>query len=113
MKISTIVDKIRLEKKEFVTSDELEKYCKAFKIDHRAAIHYLTKMRYLVRIFRGIFYVRTLKEFKLGMTTRYNHLTSCHGTRGEGSNELVLWPAYCVEVEQYDARALCHRRGDQ
>ncbi len=75
MKISTIVDKIRLEKKEFVTSDELEKYCKAFKIDHRAAIHYLTKMRYLVRIFRGIFYVRTLKEFKLGMTTRYNHLT--------------------------------------
>lgn len=74
MKISTIVDKLRLEKKEFVTSEELKEYCKVFKIDHKSAIHYLTKMRYLVRIFRGIFYVKTLEEFKLGTTKKYNHL---------------------------------------
>jgi len=74
MKISTIADKLRLEKKEFVTSEELKGYCKAFKIDHRSAIHYLTKMKYLVRIFRGVFYVRTLEEFKLGTTSKYNHL---------------------------------------
>ena len=74
MKTSIIVDKMRLEKKEFVTSEELEEYCKAFKIDHKSAIHYLTKMKYLVRIFRGIFYVRTLEEFKLGATSKYNYL---------------------------------------
>lgn len=74
MKISTIVDKLRLEKKEFVTSEELKEYCKVFKIDHKSAIHYLTKMKYLVRIFRGIFYVKTLEEFKLGTTSKYNHL---------------------------------------
>lgn len=74
MKISTIADKLRLEKKEFVTSDELTEYCKVFDIDHKSAIHYLIKMKYLVRIFRGIFYVKTLEEFKLGITSKYNPL---------------------------------------
>lgn len=73
MKISAIIDNLRLEKKEFVTTDELKKYCKVLKIDHKSAIHYLTKMKYLIRIFRGIFYVKTLEEFKLGVIKKYNH----------------------------------------
>ncbi len=74
MRISIIIDKLRLEKKEFVTSEEIGEYCRAFKIDYKSAMHYLTKMRYLIRIFRGIFYVTTLEEFKLGVVRRYNYL---------------------------------------
>lgn len=60
IKISTIADKLMLEKREFVTSEELKEYCRAFKIDHRSAVHCLTKTKYLARAFRGVFYVKAL-----------------------------------------------------
>ncbi len=73
MRKSLLVEKLWMENKEFVTSKELKEYCKALKLDYTGVVHYLSKRKYLVRIFRGIFYVKSLEEFKLGRS-KYNHL---------------------------------------
>ncbi len=62
-----------MENKEFVKSEELKQYCRSMKMDYTLVIRYLASRRYLVRIFRGIFYVRSLEELKLGRS-KYNHL---------------------------------------
>jgi hypothetical protein len=73
MKMSILVEKLWMEKKEFVSSKEMKEYCKALKMNHESVIHYFIKRKHLVRIFRGIFYVKSLEEFKLGKS-KYNHL---------------------------------------
>ncbi|MGI0012081.1 MAG: type IV toxin-antitoxin system AbiEi family antitoxin domain-containing protein [Nitrososphaera sp.] len=72
--MSILVEKLWIENKEFVTSEELKEYCKSMKMDYILVIRYLVSRKpYLVRIFRGIFYVKSLEEFKLGKS-KYNHL---------------------------------------
>lgn len=73
MRMSILVEKLWMENKEFVTNKELKEYCKALKLNYSSVIHYLLKRKYLVRIFKGIFYVKSLEEFKLGRS-KYNHL---------------------------------------
>ncbi|MGH9991736.1 MAG: type IV toxin-antitoxin system AbiEi family antitoxin domain-containing protein [Nitrososphaera sp.] len=74
MRMSILVEKLWIENKEFVTSEELKEYCKSMKMDYILVIRYLVSRKpYLVRIFRGIFYVKSLEEFKLGKS-KYNHL---------------------------------------
>lgn len=74
MRMSILVDKLRIEKKEFVTAKELKEYCKSMKMDYDLVIRYfVSRKKYLVRIFRGIFYVKSLEEFKLGKS-KYSHL---------------------------------------
>src|SRR5690606_16844538 len=73
MKMSLLAEKLWIENKEFVTSEELKKYCKSMKMDYSLVVRYLSSRKYLVRIFRGIFYVRSLEELKLGRS-KYNHL---------------------------------------
>lgn len=73
MKMSILVEKLWLENKEFVSAETLREYCKPLGLDHESTIHYLSKRKHLVRIFNGIFYVRSLEEFKLGKS-KYNHL---------------------------------------
>jgi predicted transcriptional regulator of viral defense system len=62
-----------MEGKEFVTSAELRRYCKSMKLNYEIAIRHLLPRGYLTRIFRGIFYVKSLEEVKLGKT-KYSHL---------------------------------------
>ena len=62
-----------MDKKEFVTAEELERYCKSLRMDYTAVVSYFVKRKYFVRILRGIFYVKSLEESKLGRS-RYNHL---------------------------------------
>ncbi len=62
-----------MDKKEFVTSPELRAYCRSFKLDYATVALYLTRRGNMVRVFRGVFYVKSLEEFKLG-SSRYNHL---------------------------------------
>jgi predicted transcriptional regulator of viral defense system len=62
-----------MDKKEFVTAEELERYCKSLRMDYTAVVSYFVKRKYFVRILRGIFYVKSLEEAKLGRS-RYNHL---------------------------------------
>ncbi len=68
-----LIKKLHLGREEFVTSETIKKYCKPLKLDHKSAIKYLLKGGYLLRIFRGIFYIRTFDEIKLGKS-KYSHL---------------------------------------
>ncbi len=73
MRMSVLLKKLRIENKEFVTSKELEVYCKSMKLDYTSVIRYFIARGYLTRIFRGIFYVKSLDELKLGRS-KYSHL---------------------------------------
>ncbi len=73
MRMSVLLKKLRIENKEFVTSKELELYCKSMKLDYTTVIRYFIAQGYLTRIFRGIFYVKSLDELKLGRS-KYSHL---------------------------------------
>jgi predicted transcriptional regulator of viral defense system len=73
MKESILLKKLRMDNKAFVTSTELRNYCKEMKIDYKSAIGHFVSRGHLTRIFKGIFYVKSLDEIKLGKT-KYNHL---------------------------------------
>ena len=73
MKTSLLLKKLRMEEKEFVTSKELKRYCKSMKLSYEMVIRYFASRGHLVRIFRGIFYIKSLDEAKLGKT-KYSHL---------------------------------------
>jgi len=88
MTIKLLVKKLHLEGKEFVTSGDIEGTCKPLGLDHRNAIRYLLKERYLVRIFRGIFYVRAFDEIALGRS-KYSHLELV--SRGLGLKGVKNW----------------------
>src|SRR4030065_2139249 len=73
MRMGVLLKKLRIEKKEFITSKELELYCKSMKLNYTTVIRYFIAQGYLTRIFRGIFYVKTLDEMKLGRG-KYSYL---------------------------------------
>jgi predicted transcriptional regulator of viral defense system len=73
MTMSVLRRKLWIDKKEFVTAEELKIYCKTMKLNYEMVVRYFGMRGYLVRIFRGIFYVKSLEEAKLGRS-RYNHL---------------------------------------
>jgi predicted transcriptional regulator of viral defense system len=73
MTMTTLLRKLRIENKGFITSKELESYCKSMKLDYATVVRYFAGRGYLVRIFRGIFYVKSVEEFELGRS-RYSHL---------------------------------------
>lgn len=68
-----MLKRIQLEGNDFITRAKLLSYCKDYKIDYDDAIAYYLRKEYFLRIFRGIFYVKTPEELKLGRQ-RYNHL---------------------------------------
>ena len=73
MKMSMLLRKLRMEGKEFVTASELKASCRSMKLDYATVIRYFSSRGYIVRVFRGIFYVKSVEEFELGRT-KYNHL---------------------------------------
>jgi len=73
MPMSHLLRKLWMDKKEFVTVSELKAYCKLFKLDYPTVVSYFVKRKYFIRIFRGIFYVKSLEEAKLSKT-KYSHL---------------------------------------
>ncbi len=74
MKSMLLLKKLRLENKEFFASDEIRAICASMGLDYDLAIRYLLARGYMIRIFRGIFYVKTADETELGKV-RYNPLT--------------------------------------
>lgn len=72
MRMNPVLKKLYLEKQEFVTADLLRTYCKSFNVDYDSTIRNLSYRGHLVRIFRGVFYVRNLEEHNLGKT-KYSH----------------------------------------
>ena len=73
MRLNPVLKKLYLENREFVKSDELKKYCKKFNIDYNITVKNLVFRGNLIRIFKGIFYVKDLEEIKLGRT-KYPYL---------------------------------------
>ena len=73
MTMKLLIKKLHLEAMEFVTSEIIKTYCMPLKLDHKKAIQYLLKKGYLMRIFKGVYYIRTFDEIKLGRS-KYNHL---------------------------------------
>ena len=66
-KSNFLLKKLKIDKKEYVTSEELKHYCKSMGLNYEITIRHLVTRGYLTRIFKGIFYVKTLDEVKLGM----------------------------------------------
>ncbi|MEA2075840.1 MAG: hypothetical protein U9O85_08975 [Euryarchaeota archaeon] len=53
-----------IEKRKFVKSEELKALCKELNKDYTRTINYFLARKYLIRIFKGIFYVRSIEEIK-------------------------------------------------
>lgn len=64
MSYKLLVEKLEIEKKKIITREELKRYCKTLKMPYGAVIGYLLSNEYLIRILRGIFYVKSIEERK-------------------------------------------------
>ncbi len=73
IKSSILLKRIRIENKEFITAEELKRYCKLMSLNYEKTVRYFISRGYLTRIFKGIFYVKPLEEIKLGRP-KYNNL---------------------------------------
>ena len=68
-----LLRKLRLERASFISAEDLKRYCVSLGADYDSSVNYLIARKHLVRIFKGIFYLRSLDEIELG-SSRYNHL---------------------------------------
>ena len=73
MKSTLLLKKFYIEGKEFVKSDEIKEYCELLNLNYENVIRYFILRGYLLRIFKGIFYVKNLEEIKFG-SNKYSHL---------------------------------------
>ncbi len=69
-----LLKKLRLDKKEFISSTELKKYCKTLALDYDSGVKNLLRRKYLVRLFKGLFYLKTAEEAEFDFGSRYNYL---------------------------------------
>jgi hypothetical protein len=72
-KSNLLLKKLAIDKKEFITSEELKRYCKAMGLSYEITIRHLVSRGHVVRIFKSIFYIKTPEETKFNKT-KYNHL---------------------------------------
>lgn len=70
---SLFLRKLRIDHKEFVTESELKTYCRSFKLEYSYITRYLMRKGVLIRIFRGIFYLKSTMEIETGVQ-QYSHL---------------------------------------
>lgn len=73
MSRNLLLRKLRIDRVEFIGSKELKRYCNSVNADYEKSVRYLLSRKYMTRIFRGVFYVRSMEERESG-TTSYNHL---------------------------------------
>ena len=66
MPMSLVLRRLHIERKKFVTSEELKAYCRIARVKYDTLIRYFETKKYLIRIFRGIFYVKSAEEIELG-----------------------------------------------
>jgi predicted transcriptional regulator of viral defense system len=72
-KSNLLLKKLAIDKKEFATSEELKRYCKAMDLSYEITIRHLVSRGHLIRIFKGIFYIKTPEETKFNKS-KYSHL---------------------------------------
>ena len=66
MTLKLIVEKLARSNKKLILSEEIKDYCKKLSLNYLPTIKYLIRNKYLARIFRGIFYIYSIEERKLG-----------------------------------------------
>ena len=66
MTLKLIVEKLARANKKFILSNEIKDYCRKLSLDYLPTIKYLLRNKYLARLFRGIFYIYSIEERKLG-----------------------------------------------
>ena len=66
MKTSLIWKRLLIEEKKIVTSGEIKSLAHELGKDEERSLYYLQEEGYIVRIFRGIFYVKTIEEREQG-----------------------------------------------
>ena len=66
MTLKLIVEKLARDNKKFILAEEIKDYCRKLSLNYLTTIKYLIRNKYLARIFRGIFYVYSIEERKLG-----------------------------------------------
>jgi len=71
MKSSIIWDKLILEEKEIALSSEIKDLCAKIGKNYETTLRYLLSRGYFVRIFKGVFYVKTLDEMRFNKL-KYN-----------------------------------------
>ena len=65
MTLRLLVKKLYLNKNKFILASELKNYCKMLNLDYYITIGYLLSNNYLIRLLRGIFYIKSIEERKL------------------------------------------------
>ncbi|KAF6245472.1 hypothetical protein [Nitrosopumilus sp. b2] len=73
MESTILLKKFKMENKDFITAEELEKHCTKHGFEYENLVRYYERRGYFVRIFKGIFHIRTPEEIKEGYL-RYTHL---------------------------------------
>jgi predicted transcriptional regulator of viral defense system len=73
VKSSFLLKKLSLDKKEFIISEELKRYCNSMGLNYEITIRHLVSRGHLIRIFKGIFYVKSSDEVKFGKS-KYSNL---------------------------------------
>ncbi len=73
MSSSLILKKFHLTDKEFITSNEIKFECSSLNLNYENVIRYFLRQKYIIRIFKGIFYVNSLEEIKY-KSIKYSHL---------------------------------------
>jgi len=68
MTLRLLVKKLEAGNAKIITRDEIKSYCKSLKLDYYNVIGYLTSNNYVIRILRGIFYIKSAEERKLNKT---------------------------------------------
>ena len=66
MTLKLIVEKLARDNKKFILAEEIKDYCRKLSLEYIPTIKYLIRNKYMARIFRGIFYVYSIEERKLG-----------------------------------------------
>jgi predicted transcriptional regulator of viral defense system len=72
-KSNLLLKKLAIDKKEFITSEEIKRYCKIMSLNYEITIRHLVSRGYLIRIFKGVFYIKSPEETKFNKS-RYSHL---------------------------------------
>ncbi len=73
MNTSLLLKKLYIEEREFITDKELKEYCISLNLNYTNIINYFLSRNYLLRIFRGIFYIKTLEELRFNKK-KYSYL---------------------------------------
>ena len=66
MTLKLIVEKLARNNKKFILAEEIKDYCRKLSLDYLPTIKYLLRNKHVARLFRGIFYVYSIEERKLG-----------------------------------------------